>query len=191
MIPTAPLDRAVGLLLCGWPQDATDDDVPDAILADALADRFEGGDALLFRRHLALCRARRLLVLLAAHDEYERCGRCGHALISYRVEWGTGWCHRCRDHRRPGPTPEALAALLAGALEEASDPRAAWWRRRFPISLTAGATAWVCGECRAVLHADLRPDVCPACGPVDALLPPLLTREALGAAVAALKERRR
>ncbi len=195
----APLDAAGAPMSLGGLVAGT----PDGIIADLLAEA-GGGDAETIRRGLALGRARALLVRLAAHDGTCRCEKCGGPLrMTNDALHESGlrrWCSGCGGkYRRPGMTLSELAALLAGALAEAGDVRTRGLDNLLPADVLYVLLTPACPECGSCYLShwskDSSPGVRPTCkadgcgwsGPASALLPPLLSREALDAAVAALR----
>jgi hypothetical protein len=187
MIPV--IDRPAALLACGL-----DACVPDAVLADLLAEQGDG-DAATLRRGLALWRARELLIDLAAHPGDDCCPRCRRPFERDRDrDREETWCQQCFAWVSPGPTRLGLAEPLAAALAEAEDPRA----ERLPDLLAVRdvvdvlACPYRCPRCAAITLESLSSKAgvnrCHGCGwsgPAAALLPPLMSRAELDAAVAA------
>ncbi len=200
------LDLGAALALCGW---ATDADVPDAILADRLAE-MGWGDAATIRRALALSRVtgpRGLLVRLAAWDQ-QRCAVCAAALRGDGMS-PTGYrCDRCRAFRRPAPSRADLLAAIGAALAEAGDVRhdvtpedeAAYGVTVWDEIVRYFVESWCCPRCGSgwltvMAQNDPANPACPAgacgwSGPAAALLPPLMSRVELDGHVAELKKGR-
>jgi hypothetical protein len=184
-----PTDRPAALAAAGL-----DACVPDAVLADLLAER-GGGDALTLRRGLALWRARELLVDLAVWDR-PRCVACGGKVDGH---WARGEC----DTLRFGPTRPEVARALGLALRDAGDVRAASCRladdlsEEWAVAEVVDQLTWspCCPRCGAgwltamaqddPAHPSCPKDTCGWSGPAGGLLPPLLARAELDAAVAA------